>query len=459
MGGDFTNINALGLTLTVLMGTLTLILPRRFAPIPLVAIGMYMTMGQIVDVFGLHFDMLRVMILFGWARLILRSEVAEIEFNEVDIALLAWVLVNVACYSLRELSGQALINRLGFAYDVVGFYFFFRCLVRDREDCLTLIRAIALLAIPLACLMILEKATGRNLFSYFGGVPEFTPVRNGRLRCGGPFRHPIMAGTFGAVAFPLCVGLWFAGKDRAAAVAAAVASPVMVITSASSGPVLAYVGGILALSAWMLRSYMREVRWCIVGALLALHLFMKAPIWYIIDKFSELLGGTGWHRSELIDQAIARIDEWWLLGTSKTGHWMPYKLRLHDAADITNQYLQNGVDGGLITMFLFIVVIVLCFRRVGMAVRAGETAAGETAAGETMEEEMMEAETVAEIPNYLPWALGSALFVHVVSFISVAYFDQMVIYWFMLLAMIAALPDESEYEDWSAAAVDGDGPG
>jgi len=76
-----------------------------------------------------------------------------------------------------------------------------------------------------------------------------------------------------------------------------------------------------------------------------------------------------------------------------------------------------------------------------------------------MEEEMMEAETVAEIPNYLPWALGSALFVHVVSFISVAYFDQMVIYWFMLLAMIAALPDESEYEDWSAAAVDGDGPG
>ena len=449
MEGDFTNINELGLVLTIMMGALTLVLPRRFAPIPLLAVGMYMTMGQIADVFGLHFDLLRVMILFGWIRLIMRSELTEINFNEIDIALLGWVFVNVACYTFREMSGEALVNRLGFAYDVIGFYFFFRYLVSDREDCLTLIRAIALLAIPLACLMILEKATGRNLFSYFGGVPEFTVIRDGRLRCQGPFRHPILAGTFGAAAIPLCAGLWFAGKDRAVAIMAAVSATVMAVTSASSGPVLAYVAGFFALSAWMLRSYMREVRWVLVIALIAAHLFMKAPVWYIMDRFSELLGGTGWHRSELINQAITRIDEWWLLGTSQTGHWMPYKLRLHDAADITNQYILNGVHGGLITMFLFIVVIVLCFRRVGMAVQAGEKAAEETAVEETM----------AEIPKYLPWALGSALFVHVVSFISVAYFDQMVIYWYMLLAMIAALPKETEYEDWNTAAVDGDGSG
>ena len=56
MGGNFTNINELGLALIILAGSLTLALPRRFAPIPLLAVGMYMTMGQTLDVFGLHFD-------------------------------------------------------------------------------------------------------------------------------------------------------------------------------------------------------------------------------------------------------------------------------------------------------------------------------------------------------------------------------------------------------------------
>jgi len=454
MGGNFTNINELGLALIILAGSLTLALPRRFAPIPLLAVGMYMTMGQTLDVFGLHFDVLRVMLLFGWTRLILRSEAADIKLNEIDMALLGWVFVNAALYSLREMSAAALINRLGFVYDAVGFYFFFRALVRCKEDCLILIKALALLAIPLACLMVLEKATGKNPFHYFGGVPEFVPEREGRLRCQGPFRHPILAGTFGAVAVPLCVGLWTEGKDRVAAVAAAVASTVMVVTSASSGPVLAYIAAIVVLPLWVLRGYLRELRWAAVGAVVALHFVMKAPVWYIFDRISDFLGGTGWHRSELIDQAITRIDEWWLLGTSQTSHWMPYKLRLFDAADITNQYIAHGLDGGLATMVLFIAVIALCFRRVGLAVRAADMTEEESQAEGSSAEEAPEEEPAGAIPHYLPWALGSALFVHVVSFVSVVYFDQMVVYWYMLLAMIACLPTGREDDRWSPGVVD-----
>ena len=36
------------------------------------------------------------------------------------------------------------------------------------------------------------------------------------------------------------------------------------------------------------------------------------------------------------------------------------------------------------------------------------------------------------------WALGSALFAHVVSFFGISYFDQTIVAWYALLAMISA---------------------
>jgi hypothetical protein len=36
------------------------------------------------------------------------------------------------------------------------------------------------------------------------------------------------------------------------------------------------------------------------------------------------------------------------------------------------------------------------------------------------------------------WSMGTALLTHSVSFISVAYFDQIVVFWYMLLGMISA---------------------
>jgi len=418
---DATNINALGLTLTLLLGILTVVLPRRYATIPMLASGTLLTIGQIWYVAGLHFTMLRILILFGWVRLITRREVTGVKFNEIDKVLLLWVVVNFVIYNLREPGGDAFVNRLGFAYNALGFYFFFRFLIRDHEDLILIIRALAVLVVPLAIFMLVEKSTGRNLFSYFGGVSDYTGIRDGRLRCQGPFRHPILAGTFGAVTVPLFVGLWYAGRSRIGAALGVLSATIIAITSASSGPVLSYVAGVMALFVWKLRRHMQKIRWGLLFSVVILHFTMKAPVWYLIGRFSEILGGTGWHRSELINQAITRIDEWWLLGTTETAHWMPYTLRLDATrSDITNQYIGQGVDGGLLTMILFIGVIALCFRQVGLVVKAGDKK--------------------QRAPTYIPWVLGAALFVHVVTFTSVSYFDQMQIYYFMLLAMIAALP-------------------
>jgi len=49
--------------------------------------------------------------------------------------------------------------------------------------------------------------------------------------------------------------------------------------------------------------------------------FYESPIWFLIGRLSAIIGGTGWARSELIDQAIKHFSEWWLLGTTYTAHW------------------------------------------------------------------------------------------------------------------------------------------
>jgi len=149
-------------------------------------------------------------------------------------------------------------------------------------------------------------------------------------------------------------------------------------------------------------------------------LIMKAPVWFLIARVGEITGGTAWHRAALIDAAISHISEWWFVGTSYTAHWMPYALAIDPTmADITNQYIAEGVNGGVVTMLIFIFIIVQSYKTIGKTIRLSNE--------------------ISKKDRIIIWSLGCALFGHVVSFFSVSYFDQMVVFWYVLLAMIAAL--------------------
>jgi hypothetical protein len=51
--------------------------------------------------------------------------------------------------------------------------------------------------------------------------------------------------------------------------------------------------------------------------------------------------------------------------------WMPYVLT-ENSADITNHYIGDAIVGGLPRLFLFVLIIVVCFRTVWMVVRRFE---------------------------------------------------------------------------------------
>jgi len=423
--GEYSSITNIGLLFIFLMAGSVIFLPRRFALIPVIATCCYMTLGQQIVIATLNFSALRLILLSGWIRLFIRHEFFPLKLNQIDKLIIAWIVSSIVIYTLLWQTTGAFINRLGFAYDAIGTYFLFRFLIRDYIEIDYAIKVIAFVIFPLALEMLVEYTTGRNAFAIFGGVPEITVMRGGRMRCQGPFIHPILAGTLGATLIPLYLGTWIRKeKMRLISSLGLISSSIIMVTSSSSGPLTSAVYGIIAMLVWPFRNHLRAIRWGIVFFLVLLAIFMKAPIWYLMARLGSIIGGGGWHRSYLIDQAIHYFDEWWLLGTKVTAHWMPYALENYPTrADITNQYISEGVNGGLLTMILFILIIVFCFRGIGKTLK-------------NTEEDSFDIRITI-------WSLGSVLFAHTMSLLSVSYFDQIRVFWYLLLAMIAVVTSMS----------------
>jgi hypothetical protein len=235
--------------------------------------------------------------------------------------------------------------------------------------------------------------------------------REGR-RATGPFGHPILAGTFGAISLPLFMGLWWKEKKyRKTALMGICAAAVIPFAANSSTALLGFIAGLVGLCFWPLRKQMRAVRWAIVLTLISLHLVMKAPVWHLISRIDLAGGSSGYHRYQLINQCILHFSEWCLIGTKYYGDWG------FDMWDLSNQYVWIADTSGLIPLACFLAMIVLGFKYLGKARRAYKWKRSQ---------------------ELFIWAMGSSLFANAVAFIGIGYFDQTIVVWYALIAMICA---------------------
>jgi hypothetical protein len=161
---------------------------------------------------------------------------------------------------------------------------------------------------------------------------------------------------------------------------------------------------------------MRLIRWAIAAGILTLHVVMKDPVWFIFARVDVLSGSTGWHRANLIDRSIANFSDWCWVGVQDVAKWGVW------AGDTTNQFVVEGVRGGMGVLLLFIWIAVVAFSNIGLVLKAAR-----------------------KQPRRLQlgiWAVGAGLFSHIVSFLGVSYFDQNIVNWYMVLGMVAALSAE-----------------
>ena len=178
--------------------------------------------------------------------------------------------------------------------------------------------------------------------------------------------------------------------------------------------------GMFALLMWFYRSWLRVVRWAVIGAYLSAEILMTRPAYYLISKIDLTGSSTGWHRSRLIESAFEHLSEWWAFGTDYTGHWMPYTL---DATGSTRTSRTTTSASGSSAGSR---------QCCSLSLSCGVRSCGwEKASGTPL--------LALQEHRFMIWCLGAGLFAHAGTSLSVAYFDQSMMFFWLNIGVISSM--------------------
>lgn len=400
--------------ITLLLVAALAVVPRKYFVLPFILAACFVPADQRVIIMGLDFTCLRILVVVGFVRIIVQGRYRNIKWNNFDAVMLAWIVCGTVIYFIQWLELQAIIRKSGTLFDMVGLYWIFRKNIGSWDKVRIGLKIFALCAIIMAPLVMIEWATGNNPFAVLGNVS--TVVReSGSYRCQASFPHSIIMGLFWATLVPLFIGMAMTEKNKVFYWIATGAGVFMVAASASSTPVLTLMAALFVLCMFKLRRFTSCVAAGGIIMLVCLHLIMNAPVWHLISRVNVIGGSTGWHRYHIIEQAIEHFDEWALIGCKSVEHWGWLN------SDLTNQYVLEGVFGGLVTLILF--VVMLCY---GLNVLLSNSLRDRTGAQQR-----------------LSWYVFAAVIGHCVAFMGVSYFGQITMLLYMLLAIVGFIAERS----------------
>lgn len=407
-------MNGLLLIFSVALVIAQFMLPRRYAFVPLLIAACHTPYYATI---GGQFSAVRLVLLAGLFRAVFTGLIDWNPRKPLDLAMAVWSAIALLS-ALGHESGNPFTYRAGLVLNVFGTYLYGRSYLREHADFVQLIRAAALVLIPLAAFLTLEAVTGANSYSAIGSRFSFAITRDDQNRAMGPFGTPILAGTIGAICFPLFIALW---RDyRRTAFLGIVASFAIISASASSGPIGTFLLGTGALFLWRWRTSLGKVKLAAIGLIVLIQLFRERSVFYLIALIDFVGGSTGWHRSRLLESSIEHLGEWWFMGTDYTRHWMPYGLpSVPEHCDLTSYYVHLGVIGGLPLTLTLIAIISRSFGLLGRRMR-----------------EMRTTDSPEEL---LLWCAGCTLFAHAVTFFTISYFDQLYVFFYLLIAAVPCL--------------------
>ncbi len=369
-----------------------------------------------VNIFGMRF-----LEVIAAARIVTRGELSFLKLNRIDKILALFFVYSTLVFILR--SDEGIAYQIGLAVDGLLCYFAFRIFLKDITDMLWLLRAFVWILLPFTCLVLIESKTQQNPFSIFGSVTYGGDwLREGRLRCQGSFRHCSLLGTLGASFISLYLAAIVGRFDRKSAWLGIILCLMIVWASNSGGPISCVANVVFCWMIWPIRQHVRWVRRAVFVLFVVATITMEAPIFYLPAKVSSITGGDGWHRSYLMEVAYRDLGKWWLWGMHlrETIDWFPYHNYGTGFADITNQFVAYGLDSGLPSMILFMLVLAFALQESAKATKVAGT---------------------HQDPNikYLAWGLCSVLIMHIANWFGIVYFDQSYVIWYLHLAMIGSL--------------------
>jgi hypothetical protein len=398
--------------------------PRKWAIVSMVVGCLYLTFGASFDIAGCTVQPTRLLGYVCFFRVIVKREFSWMQLTRTDKAFVYLYVFTTLVLLMRAGGSGSMALAFAKMFDALLTYFAFRGLIRSASELRWLLGVLALLLVPYVAILAIERTTHHNLFDLVGGT-DSDWIRGDKVRCFGSFRHPDLLGSLGACFLPLFIGLAWNRPMRNRAFLGAALCVAIVIFSNSGGPLSVMAVSLVGWLLWCGRLKMQAFRRSLVAMIILLAMVMKAPVWYLLARVSSFTGGTGWHRSYLIDVAFRHFDEWWLVGIrdEATASWFPYTLQATGGSDITNQYLMFGMQAGVVAIGLFIYVFYCAFSQVGHALACVRQSTG------------------MQLEEPLLWSLGVTLAAHMSNWLGVEYFDQFDVLWLLQLAALVSLSE------------------
>lgn len=393
-----------------------ILLPRKWAFLPLLIGACHL--GN-VEIAG-EMTASRILIILGLLRAVFTGDFRFSLSSPLDRIILTFcAFAVISAVGHPNSPFNPWIARIGLALNVFGSYLYARAFLPDEAAYRRFALVMPIVLSPLAAGLAMEKVAKKNFYSYLGSG-SLTPMqRDDKLRAQGPFRHAILAGTAGATALPLAILFW-RQKKRLFALFSAGVSMVIVFSCASSGPLAAVGVSILAAVLWRWRWKMRLFVISALSFVVFYWVMAGRGPWYIMASIDLVGGSTGWHRAKLFDQGFKYLADWWLFGTDYTRHWMATGVSWSkDHVDLTNYYLHLGVIGGIMLPALLVSSIVVASVKLYGTMKT-----------------LRDVDTERQV---LLWVALSVILTHAISFVSISYFDQMYVLFYMALGATTGL--------------------
>jgi hypothetical protein len=144
------------------------------------------------------------------------------------------------------------------------------------------------------------------------------------------------------------------------------------LSSLSSGPWVALA--VFGAAALLVRrpALVRPILLVLLLGCLAGEVGSNRRIYYLI-QYVGFVSGTGWYRARLLEVALRKLPEYWLLGYGFQDPGWGWEIAFQRGTDVTNHFILLAVRGGVAATASFVamlVVVMLRLRRVFLQVPA-----------------------------------------------------------------------------------------
>lgn len=385
-----------------------------------------------VPVGTIDFTVRRIVMLALFAKLFLQTDLPDrFKLMRLDKLIIIYFGAQILAGATTTRSLMAFLeNRGGAVFDMLLPYFAVRMIIRNKQQYLTLLKGVLIIAAPLAIAGFYQCITGDNPVGFFkkyyawGRVKRDVPIpRAGFFRADITFSHSIMYGLFFSMLGPICAGLLRHVKKGKHLYAIGIGlMGVGVFSSVSAGP---WLGTLLAILFIVLYFYRRHWRIAVLLAILMsgmVEIIGSRHFYKEIDRFT-FSGHTARHRVRLMEVALLEggMRGHWLtgFGWGVDPGWMSVIYPGDErSTDITNHYLVVLCRFGLAGLVPFLAVMIVAAKKLIDSYKAA-----------------------AYKPDmWLVWCLSAALFGSAASFLGAYIFGPPTTVYYIMIGLCGAMP-------------------